>query len=113
MANYVQFDADTEESLRTITFEEDQYKLGNEYNISVFNTDGTPNTDTLTGMVNFEAYSPGADQPESPSTPIDLSTDCRKWTLFFSTISRVVFSVTNLTANKRVIATAIRSKTGI
>ena len=111
MASYVQFNADTEESLRTITFEEDQYKLGNEYNVSVFNEDLTPATGTIQGTISALFYSPGSDRPETTANTVDLSTGCRKFSLFFATINRVVFSVTGLASGLIVSIEAIRSST--
>jgi len=108
--NYVEFDADTPEGSRTIDFRltEDQSKLANEYNISVFDSMGDPVTGTVTGTVSADFYSPGADRPETTANAVDLSTDCRKFRLFFATISRAVFSVTGLASGNKVRIEAVR-----
>lgn len=109
--NYIQFDGDSPESQRTIDFRltEDQPKLANQYNISVFNADLTPATGTVQGMVSAMFYSPGADRPEESANTADLSTGCRKFNLFFATIDRAVFSVTGLMSGQIVAIEAIRS----
>ena len=86
---YTQFDASSPESLRTIDFSgESQPKKANEYNISVFNADTTPALGVVQGMVSVDVYSPGADRPETTTTAVDLSTGCRKFTLFYSEVQR-------------------------
>ncbi len=107
---YAQFDGSSPEGRRTIYFSATSVQnLGNEYNIRVVNTDGTPSTGAVAGMVNFEAWSPQADMPETPDNQVDLSTGCRKFRLFFATIERVVFSVTGLTPGRRLVVSAIKT----
>ena len=93
---------------RTIDFQNQSGWIRNEYNISVIDENGESVTGTVTGSVGLEAYSPFADRPETAQEAVDLSTGCRKFTLFFATIGRAVFTVTNLATNQRVVVTAIR-----
>ncbi len=102
---------DSDIDSRTIEFKNLTPYKGNEYNIAIVdeNDAPVPESETVPGVVDFGAYSPGADRPEAPSNTVDLSTGTRKFTLFFASIERTVFSVTGLPANRRVIVTAIRS----
>ena len=63
---YISFDGNSPESLRTIYMQgESQPKKANEYNVSVFNADGTTATGTVAGMISVDIYSPGSDRPET------------------------------------------------
>lgn len=106
---FIQFDGNSPESLRTIYMQgESQPKKANEYNVSVFNADGTTATGTVSGMVSVDVYSPGADRPETTANALDLSTNVRKFTLFYATVDRAVFSVTGLDAGQKVAVSAYR-----
>ena len=108
---YVEFDVNSPESLRTINFEgESQTKKSNEYNISVFNADGSPALGRIQGIVTLDAYSPGADRPITTANTVDLSSGCRKFDLFFATIERVVFSVSGLIPGQTIRISAFRGK---
>ena len=108
---YVEFDVNTPEDLRTINFEgESLYRKSNEYNISVFNADGTPAQGTIQGIVTLNAYSPGADRARTTANTVDLSTGCRKFDLFFATIERAVFSVSGLIPGLTLRVSAFRTK---
>ena len=106
---YTQFDASSPESLRTLDFSgERQPKKANEYNISVFNADTTPALGTVQGIISADVYSPGVDRPEPTANNVDLSTGCRKFTLFYSGVQRVVFSVSGLAAGQKVLVSGYR-----
>lgn len=108
---YASFGNDSPEGQRTIDFSgESLNRKANEYNMSVFESDGTPAIGTVAGTVTFQAFSPGSDRPETPATDVDLSTGCRKFNLFFASIERVVFSVSGLTGNRTLRVEAYRNK---
>ena len=107
---YISFDGSSPESLRTIYMHgESQPKKANEFNVSVFNADGSPATGTVAGMVSVNVYSPGADRPETTASALDLSSNNRKFTLFYATTDRAVFSVTGLGTGRSVAVSAFRS----
>lgn len=108
---YTQFDGSSPESLRTISMQgESQTKKANEYNVSVFEADGSPALGTVAGMISVDVHSPGADRPETTANAIDLSTGKRKFTLFIATTDRAVFSVTGLGAGRKVAVQATRGE---
>ncbi len=106
----IEFDGSSTEEQRTINFGNQSGWKANEYNVSVFNQAGETVTGAVSGMVSVEAYSPFADRPETTDSTVDLSTGCRKFTLFFATINRAVFSVAGLAGGQVVRVTAIRGK---
>ena len=87
---------------------EDQAKGSNQYNMSVFQADGTPATGTVTGTVTADFYSPGADRPEETRETVDLATGCRKFRLFVTDIDRAVFTASGLAPGNTVRVEAIR-----
>ena len=108
---FVEFDVNSPESLRTINFEgESLYRKSNEYNISVFNEDGTPAQGIIQGIITLNAYSPGADRARTTANTVDLSSGCRKFDLFFATIERAVFSVAGLVPGLTVRVEAFRTR---
>ena len=108
--NWVEFDENTPESERTIDFRltEDQTKRANEYNISVTDAAGAAATGTVVGSVSAEFYFPGSDRAQTTMETADLSTGCRQFPLFYATVDRASFSVSNLTPGHRVRVEAIR-----
>ena len=104
----VTFDVNTPEADRTINFGSLSGWKANEYNISVLDSSGGSVAGVVQGSVSVDAYSPRADRPETTTTAADLSTGCRKFTLFYATINRAVFSVSGLIPGNRVQITAVR-----
>lgn len=104
----IEFTADTPESLRTIHMGgESQNKKSNEYNISVFNADGSSARGQVQGVVTMNAYAPGTDTPRTPET-VSLASGKRKFDLFQATIERAIFSASGLAPGQKVRVQAIR-----
>ena len=80
----ITFDGNSTESERTITFDNQSAWIRNEYNISVIDSDGNSVPGTVQGMVNLQAYSPGADRPETTANQVDLSTQNQKIPTIYS-----------------------------
>ena len=104
----VTFNAASDAADRQIIFGQLSGSKANEYNISVIDSNDASIPGVVQGMVSVDTYSPGADRPETTANAADLSTGCRKFTLFYTTINRVVFNVSGLAAGGRVMITAIR-----
>ena len=105
----ITFNETTQEADRSIIFGNQSSLKSNEYNVTVIGTNGNSLTGTVPGVITLNAYSPFADRPEPSDETVDLSTNCRKFTLFRATINRAVFAVTGLPTDARVVMTAIRS----
>ena len=104
----VTFNAASDEADRQIMFGQLSGSKANEYNISVIDSNDESIAGTVQGMVSVDTYSPGADRPETTAAAADLSTGCRKFRLFYTTINRAVFSVSGLATGSRVMITAVR-----